>query len=134
VHAIADKEETKHRSDRAKKLAQQDLVGARSLAKKLLRPGALECGAAELETMIQHPDYEERIYTEFTPKVLVATTLKALMGDTSAQRLFFQERKLWAELQDGAVNIAAEPQLNTPLEFGPRSVEEEESQDSNASD
>jgi hypothetical protein len=55
------------------------------------------------------------------------------MGDTSAQRLFFQERKLWCERQDGAVNIAAEPQLNTPLEFGPRSVDEDESQDSNAS-
>jgi hypothetical protein len=66
MHAITDKEQTKRRSDRAKKLAQQDLVGARSLAKQLLRPGALERAAAELETMIQHPDYEERIYTEFT--------------------------------------------------------------------
>jgi hypothetical protein len=101
-----------------KAAADRLLAEAQKTAAELVRPEAIRGAKEFIEAAINSPDGERRIFEEFPVKILGATVLKALIGDSSAARLFFQQYALWQEAQQKRINVKPEPNVEcTPAGF-----------------
>jgi hypothetical protein len=70
---------------------------------------------------------EKTIFGAFPVKILAAMVLKALIGDSSAARLFFQQYAVWKEAQQKRIDVKPEPNVEcTPAGFTWRGAQDDE--------
>jgi hypothetical protein len=100
-----------------KAAADRLLADAQKTAAELVRPEAIRQAKEFIEDAINSPDGEKLIFQEFPFKILGAVVLKALIGDSSAARLFFQQYALWKEATKKRVfDVKPESGIEQPSE------------------